>query len=101
MCERRISTENGVLTCDLPKGHDGHHHAIHAGGFVAFPDQHKDESNQSPIRNEKGEAIAGHHVEPLEIEWPQEAPLQHVLRNENTNAAKERAVAKAALGPGA
>jgi len=71
-CEKRISTMNGVLQCDKAKGHDGFHHATHPGGLVAWPDQHKDASNQSPIRNDKGEALATHIVKKLEIEWPQE-----------------------------
>ena len=70
MCDRRISTENGVLTCDLPAGHDGFHHAVHAGGTVVAIDRHKSVS-PTPFTDAEGNYLAVHEVAPIEIEWPQ------------------------------
>ena len=61
MCDRRISTENGVLTCDLPAGHDGFHHAVHAGGTVVAIDRHKSVS-PTPFTDAEGNYLAVHEV---------------------------------------
>jgi len=69
MCEKKISTENGVLQCELAIGHTGMHHAGHGGGRTRLTDQSK---------SKDGEPLF-HDVEAMEIEWPQEGmnnPIQ-------------------------
>ena len=72
MCDKQISTEGGTLMCDLKKGHKEAHHAAFKGGLVPFPDQRKDPSNMSPIRDDRGNTLQVHQVEAFEIEWPHE-----------------------------
>ena len=71
-CGKQISTENGTLTCDLKAGHVEFHHASHPGGKVPYPDlRHSVEP--TGLVNEKGDNLAGHMVEALDIEWPTES----------------------------
>lgn len=99
MCDKRVSTKNGVLTCDIEGSHVGYHHATHPGGLAAYPDQRHDGTNTSPLRNEKGECLAVHLVEPLEIEWAQEPQPEPIRFGADTAAAKARATKPAAGGP--
>ena len=98
MCDRRISTENGVLTCDLPSGHDGFHHAVHPGGTTVAIDRHKSVS-PTPFTDAEGNYLAVHEVAPLEIEWPPSAHGVAHRVGKDTKAAQEREIAKAKLGP--
>ena len=61
-CEKQISTENGILTCDGKAAHKGMHHAVHKGGEVPAIDHSKTKDGDPILRD----------VERLEIEWPQE-----------------------------
>lgn len=97
MCKKQISTQNGVLTCDLEEGHEGYHHALHPGGTVPHIDRHKSKE-WSPLTDDKGEYLAAREVAPLEIEWPQEAPVEGHRTGADTHAARDRAEAKAKLG---
>jgi len=62
-CERQLSTENGVLTCDQKLGHTGMHHAKNAGGDLPAIDGAK---------TKEGDPIVRHGVAALEVWWPQE-----------------------------
>jgi len=64
MCDRQISTESGVLTCDKKSGHTGAHHSKHPGGLVLDPYGRK--------KSVGSEELMTVEVPPLEIEWPQE-----------------------------
>lgn len=98
MCDRKISTENGVLACDLADGHAGFHHALHAGGPTVVTDRHKSAS-PTPFTDRDGNYLAVHEVAPLEIEWPQEGMVEGHRTNADTQAAKDRLMAAAKLGP--
>lgn len=98
MCDRKLSTENGILTCDLPGGHPGMHHAVHAGGLTPAIDLHKSAA-PTPFMTKDGEYLAAVMRESLEVEWPQEGMNDPVRFGADTQAAKDRAAAKAAIGP--
>src|SRR2546425_146958 len=98
MCDRKISTENGVLTCDLPTGHEGFHHATHAGWTTVVTDRHKSTS-PTPFTDSEGNYLAVHEVEPLEIEWPVSKDGEPHRVGKETKAHQEREIAKAKLGP--
>jgi len=63
VCDKQISTENGILTCDKPKGHKGMHHSKHEGGRLPAIDFSK---------TKDGDPIFRENVPSLDIEWPQE-----------------------------
>ena len=69
-CERQISTENGILTCDLTRGHKGMHHARSAGGKLPAIDHSKTKDGE-PIFVDR---------EPLDIQWPQEGMNEPVIQ---------------------
>lgn len=62
-CERQISTENGVVTCDQKLAHTGMHHAKDDGGDLPAIDHSK---------TKDGDPIVRRDVPALEIWWPQE-----------------------------
>ena len=61
-CEKKISTENGVLQCDQNAGHKGMHSATHDGGRIPYPDLHK---------NKDGDVLLQERPA-IRVQWPQE-----------------------------
>jgi len=80
MCEKKISTENGVLQCELAIGHSGMHHAGHAGGRTVLTDHSK---------SKDGDPLF-HDTEAMEIDWPQEGMNDPVQIRQPTKPGNRR-----------